>query len=124
MSILELMKFLQIRLRLLYRFNSNYRQIIDTTINMCEMLAGDWEKNVWGGIPIVFNKLVPGFVHSCPYQNEDLQIRNVSLPKEFRLSNAPAGDYKINVLIFNKQDEKIANGIVSMHIKSDDVKEF
>jgi len=117
-----LLIILQIRLRVHYRLNSNYRQLIDSNILICEILAGDFKKSVWGGIIQAVTEYIPGLVHSCPYKNQDLQANNVTIPEN--LIVAPSGDYKINVLIFDKKDDRIGRIIISMRVSTADKKEW
>jgi len=108
---------LQLKVKGFYRYNSNYRQIADVTIEVCQMLAGDYEHHIYGGFFKHFNEVVPGLIHNCPYQSNDLQVKNLTIGRNHKVV-WPTGDYRVQVSLHTKDDAEFGTFTISSSIRN------
>jgi len=80
-------------------------------------------KTPWRYLIASIGEIIPGFVHRCPYREQDFQVKNITFPEDYHMIQ-PSGDYKIDVLFFDKRDEKIIALKIFLRLRTADMKEF
>lgn len=117
-----LYKPIYIQLIVFYRYGIIYHQVIDTKkIDWCEFMDGSVVNKFFLGIFESVKDVAKDFLHKCPYKPGDIELKNFTLQdtaSTVYLNIFPDGFYKMWSIIYDKNENIIANSNITAQFKS------
>lgn len=112
----KFLKNFQVRQEFYFKLFEQYIPFnIFPEVEFCSFIKKPDKNSFFYSIVNVMNEKVPGFIHQCPYQGKDFQVRNLKLTVN-DLALWINGEYKIVFTFYDDIDKRIlqvsAKGVI------------